>query len=86
MQNPEFLAQVAHVMLGALLVRLALDMGQFIGVMVTVLFILYSCVKEMVVDPLYETDNPFWWSGFWDMTALLSGASLSWMWWYLIVK
>lgn len=88
MTNPDFLAQAGHTALGVLFVAvpLALTFSVTAALWGTLAAAVYGLSKEIVLDPLTEKDNPFFWVGAIDLAFIVGGSALFWGAWALIGK
>lgn len=79
MEDPYFLAQAGHTLLGILgcVWPYAMFHTMFSAYIGTVVIMVYFGLKETVVDPWYENE-PFLWEGVWDCAYGALGLAIGW--------
>jgi hypothetical protein len=73
--NPDLLAQETHLLLGILAVVLAV-VARFAPWQGAVVILAVAAVKETLIDPRVETDQPFLWAGATDLLVYVVGVLL----------
>jgi hypothetical protein len=86
--SPEFLAQLTHVAFGALVfltvLLIAFPMGA-VWMWLALGFMIVVLIKESLIDPRIESNQPFFWKGVVDMGFYFPGYGLGTLIWVIVV-